>query len=113
MSSAPLAADEFAAQARKAPTLKMLRDHRDSILEITRRHGMLSLKVFGSVARNEALAASDIDLLVELEPSRSLLDLIAIEQDLSDYLRIPVQVITPALAFAPSAFKDHVRSHSL
>lgn len=95
MASAQSVAEGFAQGAHMVPTLKALREHRDSILEITRRHGVLSLKVFGSVARDEASAASDVDLLVELEPDRSLLDLIAIEQDLSDYLRTPVQAVTP------------------
>lgn len=38
-------------------------------------HGARPVRVFGSIARGEADAASDLDLLVEMEPGRSLLDL--------------------------------------
>jgi predicted nucleotidyltransferase len=52
--------------------------------------------VFGSVVRGEAKTGSDLDLLVKLEPGRSLLDLIAIKQDLEDLLGCEVDVVTEA-----------------
>ena len=60
---------------------KMLRDKRDEILRIAAAHGGQNVRIFGSVSRGEAGAKSDVDLLVELEPGRSLLDLIAIKQE--------------------------------
>ena len=54
------------------------------------------MRVFGSVARGEDTAASDLDLLVEMEPKRSLLDLVAIKQDLEDLLGCRVHVVTEA-----------------
>jgi predicted nucleotidyltransferase len=66
------------------------------ILTIAARHGARSVRVFGSVARGDARQDSDIDLLVELEPGRSLLDLIAIKQDLEDALLTTVDVVTEA-----------------
>ena len=48
----------------------------------------------GSVARGEAGTESDVDLLVKLEPGRSLLDLIAIKQELEDLLGRVVDVVT-------------------
>jgi len=50
--------------------------------------------VFGSVARGEAGPDSDVDLLVDMEPGRSLLDHIALLQDLQDLLGIDVDVVT-------------------
>jgi predicted nucleotidyltransferase len=52
-----------------------LRENRDQILKIAERHGARNVRVFGSVARGEADDQSDIDLLVDMEPGRSLLDL--------------------------------------
>jgi hypothetical protein len=50
--------------------------------------------VFGSFARGEDNPASDLDLLIDLEPGRSLLDIVAIKQDLEDLLGISVDVVT-------------------
>jgi uncharacterized protein len=50
--------------------------------------------VFGSVAPEEADAASDIDLLVKLEPGRSLMDLGGLLYDLQNLLGTGVDVVT-------------------
>ena len=47
-------------------------------------------------ARGDAREGSDLDLLVDLEPGRSLLDLVAIKQDLEDLLGRDVDVVTEA-----------------
>jgi predicted nucleotidyltransferase len=72
----------------------MLQDKRDEILRIAAAHGAQNVRVFGSVSRGEADAKSDVDLLVKLEPGRSLLDLIAMKQDLEDLLGREVDVVT-------------------
>jgi uncharacterized protein len=73
---------------------KMLQDKRDEILRIAAAHGAQNVRVFGSVSRGEAGAKSDVDLLMKLEPGRSLLDLIAIKQELEDLLGREVDVLT-------------------
>jgi len=73
---------------------EMLKDRRREILEIARRHGATNLRLFGSVARGETTDSSDIDLLVEMEPGRSLLDRVALIQDLEDLLGRKVDVVT-------------------
>jgi predicted nucleotidyltransferase len=50
--------------------------------------------VFGSFSRNEEKIGSDIDLLVEFEESPDLLELIGLEQSLSDLLHRKVDLIT-------------------
>ncbi len=52
------------------------------------------MRLFGSVARGEAQPDSDIDFLVEMESDRSLLDRIALIQDLEDLLGKKVDVAT-------------------
>ena len=71
-----------------------LQAHRPKILELATRHGARNVRVFGSMARGDATPASDVDLLVEVEPGRTLLDVIALEQDLEDLLGRSVDVVT-------------------
>ena len=79
---------------------------RADILRVAATHGATRVRLFGSVARQESRSDSDVDLLVELEPGRTLLDLIAIKQDLEDLLGRPVDVVTEA-AVSPY-FRDRV-----
>jgi predicted nucleotidyltransferase len=51
-------------------------------------------RLFGSVARGESHPGSDLDLLVEMDADRSLLDLVGLEQDLEELLDRPVDVLT-------------------
>jgi predicted nucleotidyltransferase len=76
------------------PSIDDLARVRGQILAIAARHGAGNVRVFGSVARGEADAASDIDFLVDFEPGRSLLDLAALLVDLEDLLGRPVDVVT-------------------
>lgn len=71
-----------------------LRARRSEILSLAERHGARNVRVFGSVVRGEDRPESDVDFLVEVERGRSLLDLIELEQDLSEMLGRPVEVLT-------------------
>ncbi len=76
-------------------TLETLRSElRGEIRRLAERHGARNLRLFGSVARGEAKAASDIDLLVDWEPGRSLLDHVGLVQDLQELLGMRVQLGT-------------------
>ena len=55
---------------------------------------VLIIRVFGSVARGENDAASDIDFLVDLEPDSSLFDLSGLLIDLEAVLQTQVDVVT-------------------
>ena len=72
----------------------LLKEKRDQVLALVTKHGARNPRVFGSVARGEAGAESDIDLLVDMEEGRSLLDLSALILDLQDLLGIKVDVVT-------------------
>ena len=71
-------------------------DQRALILEIAATHGAMNVRLFGSRARENADKESDIDLLVDMQPGHSLLDLIAIKQDLEEKLAVQVDVLTEA-----------------
>jgi hypothetical protein len=66
------------------------------IRSLARAHGACSVALFGSAARGEERPGSDLDFIVELEPGRSLLDLIALADDLEAALGRKVEAITPA-----------------
>ena len=74
--------------------VELLRQQRNEILKLASQHGARNVRVFGSAARGEADADSDIDFLVELEPGRTLFDLGALLMDLQDLLGRKVDVVT-------------------
>ncbi|MGF1603278.1 MAG: nucleotidyltransferase family protein [Thermosynechococcaceae cyanobacterium] len=80
--------------SRTSFRLKELKEKRPQILGIAQLYGASNLRVFGSVAREENDALSDIDLLVDLESGRTLLDLGGLSMDLQELLGCPVDVVT-------------------
>ncbi len=73
---------------------ELLREKREEILRIASMHGALNVRLFGSVVRGEAGPSSDVDVLVDMEPGRSLLDLGGLLMDLQDLLGCKVDVVT-------------------
>lgn len=73
---------------------ELIRQKRQEIIHLAAKHGAHNVRVFGSAARGEAGPSSDIDLLVELESGRSLLDHVALVQDLEALLGRRVDVVT-------------------
>jgi len=73
---------------------ELLQDKREEILRIAAKHGARNVRVFGSVVRGEADETSDNDLLVELEPGRSLLDHAALLLELQEFLGRKVDVVS-------------------
>jgi hypothetical protein len=73
---------------------ELIKEKREEILGLAAKHGARNVRVFGSVARDEADAESDLDVLVDLEPGRSLLDLGGLLVDLQDLLGREVDVVT-------------------
>jgi hypothetical protein len=72
----------------------LLVSNREEILRLASRRGARNVRVFGSVARGEAGADSDIDFLVDLEPGRSLFDLGGLLMDLQQLLGRDIDVVT-------------------
>ncbi|MEI6392432.1 MAG: nucleotidyltransferase family protein [Verrucomicrobiota bacterium] len=71
-----------------------LKAKRTDILRLAGRHGATDVRIFGSVARGEAGSDSDVDFLVKMAPERSLLDHVALWQDLEDLLGRKVDLVS-------------------
>ena len=86
---------------------ELLRTKRDDILRIAAQYGAYNMRIFGSVARGEADEKSDIDLLVNMESGRSLLDLCGLLIDLEELLGRKVDVVTE------KGLRDRIRNRVL
>ena len=83
---------------------------RGDICAIARRHRGRSVAVFGSVARGDESATSDIDFLVEFEPGSSLFDLLHLSEELETLLGVPVDVVS---AGGLKDRDDHIRREAI
>jgi uncharacterized protein len=70
--------------------------------------GVVHLSLFGSVARGDSTADSDVDLMAEFDSSKqfSLLDMVGMENRLADILGAPVD-LAPA-----RSLKDGIRERA-
>jgi predicted nucleotidyltransferase len=71
-----------------------INEQRDKILQIAARYGARNVRLFGSTARGDSRPESDVDLLVDLEPGRSLFDLGGLLSEVSELLGCEVDVVT-------------------
>jgi prevent-host-death family protein len=93
---------------RSSPAaIEWLKAKREEILSIADRYGARNIRVFGSAARGQATSTSDVDILVDLEPGRSLLDLGGLLDDLQRLLGCSVDVVTP------NTLRDSIRQKVL
>lgn len=76
----------------ETPGQKLLR-HRRTVKDILGRYGLSHARVFGSVARGDDTADSDVDLLVDVAPGVGLLTLARCERDLEVLLGVPVDLV--------------------
>lgn len=83
--------------------VQLLREHMDEM----RALGVLSLSIFGSVARDEAGPTSDVDVLAEIGPGIDLFQYIGIQHRLAEILGRPVDLATP------DALKPRIRDRVL
>jgi predicted nucleotidyltransferase len=73
--------------------IRLLDQYRATILRIAAKYGARNVRVFGSTARGGATETSDIDILVQLEDGRSLLDQVGLQQELRELLGRDVDVV--------------------
>jgi predicted nucleotidyltransferase len=72
---------------------RLLEKNRTEILRIAAEYGARNVRVFGSTARGSATDASDVDILVDLDEGRSLLDQVGLQQELEALLGRKVDVV--------------------
>jgi len=86
----------------RAEILRTLSTHRD----LMRRYGVRSLALFGSIARDNYRAESDVDLLVDYDDAAetTLLDVLRLQDELEALIGRKVQVVTDA------ALRPHARA---
>lgn len=75
-------------------TFEEIKQYKDQLRKIGQKYGIKRIKVFGSTARYEPDNLSDVDLLVEIESGRSLLDLGGFQMDVQDLIKKEVDVVT-------------------
>jgi len=105
---APPAADHSSSstsvRGQLGPRASAVRRRRGRLLDAARSRGVRRIRVFGSLARGEDGPDSDLDLLVDLEPGRTLVDLAAFRRDAQEILGMRVDVATPDM------LKERIRS---
>jgi predicted nucleotidyltransferase len=85
----------------------LVKEKREDILKIAAKHGARKIRIFGSVARDEADSESDLDLLVEFLPGSTLLSQSAMIRELEDLLGIKVDVVSD------QGLRDRIRERVL
>ncbi len=76
-------------------TVKAVSEKREEIVKVAALRGARNVRLFGSLARGEESADSDVDLLVDMEEGRSLLDISHLLQDMEELLGCRVHVVEP------------------
>lgn len=76
---------------------ELRRTKREEIIRVATKHGASNIRICGSLARGDNSAASDIDILVDLDPDRSLFDLGGLLTELEILLQARVDVATEGM----------------
>jgi len=84
---------------KRSQVLELVRSHQTQLQKL----GVISLDLFGSVARDQAHAQSDVDILVELQESSGFFEFFQIKHYLEDILKCSIDLGTA------DALKEHLR----
>ncbi len=74
--------------------LDRLKQLKEEVYRIARAHNAVKVYVFGSCARKEETPDSDIDLLVDFNPSATLFDQVEIQDEVHALLNCKVDVVS-------------------
>jgi predicted nucleotidyltransferase len=86
---------------------QLLREKRDEIRTIAAKHGVCSIRIFGSAVRGEAGPDSDIDFLIDVGPTTSSWFPAGLVLDLEEVLGRRVEIVTE------KALNPYIRDHVL
>jgi predicted nucleotidyltransferase len=84
---------------KRSQVLELVRSHQTQLQKL----GVISLDLFGSVARDQANSQSDVDILVELKESSGFFEFFQIKHYLEDILKCSIDLGTA------DALKEHLR----
>lgn len=73
---------------------ELVENNKSDIESLAKRHGISNVRIFGSVARGDSHALSDIDFLVDLPRDATLFDLSRFRRELSALLGVEVDVVS-------------------
>jgi predicted nucleotidyltransferase len=73
---------------------KLIVDNQIAITNFAKQHGVKTIYLFGSMAKDEVSDTSDVDFMVELEQGRDLFDLGELLIDLQTLLKRKVDLVT-------------------
>jgi uncharacterized protein len=73
---------------------RLISKNRLQILRLAENYGVIQIRLFGSASHGDDTKSSDIDFLVEYEEGRSLLDHVALKQNLEELLGHKVDLVT-------------------
>ncbi len=88
---------------------ELIAKNREAILALAAKHGATNVRIFGSVARGEDDETSDIDVLVNMEPGRSLFDMGGLLMDLRELLGCKVDIVQDHEGMKPRLRKNVMR----
>ncbi len=95
-----------------SPRMAFLQENSEAIKAIAARHKAFNVAVFGSIARGDDTETSDVDLLVDFLPGSSLVDEFRLENELREFLKIPVDLVSRG-GLKPRDFHIHEESKPL
>jgi predicted nucleotidyltransferase len=75
---------------------RLVASNRDAILRLARKHGVSSIRLFGSVARGDAEEGSDVDFLVTFAPGSRVMARLDLKEDIEHLLGVPVDLSVEA-----------------
>jgi len=71
-----------------------LEEIKHKVISVLKRHDVARASILGSFARGKVKENSDLDILIEFNGEKSLLDLVALKLELEESLRRSVDVLT-------------------
>ena len=80
---------------------ELIAKHRDAILALAARHGATDVRLFGSVARGDDDAESDVDAIVRFVNGGTLAGLCGLAEDLERLLGCKVDLLTDHSGMRP------------